>query len=638
MSSLLRPVVLEPCHGGLRERRRSTVNPLCTLPPVFTTGPTAAQEGSAILDDNEVEVSGTVPSTVNSSSTFIKPNLAALANVQLPDRASNIVLARHCNSSPTAYADDACSPLSSLPTTPASRKPSIITLTDGVDPDYVKQERLKWRLASGFFAYFMCGWGDGVTGTILPYFMADYHVSFMMSSLLFAGSTIGFMIGTFLVESIIHQLGRFDPAKSHWSWLPKTNLFSRFSTRSREEKDVGYSSSQARLLALLSSSILHGMFFVMMGSRGGYWVSFGAYSVAAFARSILTASLNAYFASGPGQSLGFAFGLWSFGAVASPLVCQTIVASGVPWSKFYYGSLVLSVVNTTFLALTFKPTATEFIRDRQGATLMVSNDGREKWSDEASSPTDVEHKSPTSKTCNLARNEKTLRTALTLPYQWAICIFIILYCGCETTTQGFMVSYLRGTRHVNDDTVGYVTSGFWGGITIGRLAWGHFTPKYVLALSTVNRQPLSRVARLSYSQRKLVIQGCMLRFHGVTSLKFLSWRTVIGLTMQILIWRVNSNLENSVSTAIIGLVYGPVFPACLTLANDILPSEVRMVSMALISATGSLGAALFPFIAGTISSTEGVQTLVYVTVPLAGTIMCLWALFPSKIPARSQIV
>jgi fucose permease len=51
--------------------------------------------------------------------------------------------------------------------------------------------------------------------------------------------------------------------------------------------------------------------------------------------------------------------------------------------------------------------------------------------------------------------------------------------------------------------------------------------------------------------------------------------------MQLLIWFVNSNIQNAFSTSIIGLAYGPVFPASLTLANDILPPDIHMVSMAI---------------------------------------------------------
>lgn len=99
---------------------------------------------------------------------------------------------------------------------------------------------------------------------------------------------------------------------------------------------------------------------------------------------------NAYFASSLKQSLGYAFGLWSaalsvnleislwpylllgLGGVASPLICQTIIATGIPWSRFYLGSLVLSAFNVAFLVITFKPTTTEFLRDRENALIFAN--------------------------------------------------------------------------------------------------------------------------------------------------------------------------------------------------------------------------------------------------------------------------
>lgn len=56
-------------------------------------------------------------------------------------------------------------------------------------------------------------------------------------------------------------------------------------------------------------------------------------------------------------------------------------------------------------------------------------------------------------------------------------------------------------------------------------------------------------------------------------------RAVVALVMQLLIWFVDSNIQNSVSASIFGALYGPIFPACLSMANDLLPSKVHMVSM-----------------------------------------------------------
>ena len=54
----------------------------------------------------------------------------------------------------------------------------------------------------------------------------------------------------------------------------------------------------------------------------------------------------------------------------------------------------------------------------------------------------------------------------------------------------------------------------------------------------------------------------------------------IGFTMHLLIWFVNSVFENAFSTAVVGLVYGPIFPSVLALATELLPKEVHLIAMA----------------------------------------------------------
>ena len=55
----------------------------------------------------------------------------------------------------------------------------------------------------------------------------------------------------------------------------------------------------------------------------------------------------------------------------------------------------------------------------------------------------------------------------------------------------------------------------------------------------------------------------------------------VAVVMQLLIWFLKSATQDAIYTGFIGLFYGPVFPAVLGMANDILPGEVHMVAMAL---------------------------------------------------------
>lgn len=52
------------------------------------------------------------------------------------------------------------------------------------------------------------------------------------------------------------------------------------------------------------------------------------------------------------------------GAMASPLVCQSVITTGAPWFHFYLGSLVLSALNILLLAVAFKPNAAESVKER----------------------------------------------------------------------------------------------------------------------------------------------------------------------------------------------------------------------------------------------------------------------------------
>lgn len=49
--------------------------------------------------------------------------------------------------------------------------------------------------------------------------------------------------------------------------------------------------------------------------------------------------------------------------------------------------------------------------------------------------------------------------------------------------------------------------------------------------------------------------------------------------MHLFIWFIDSSVQNAISTAIIGLVYGPIFPGMLSLLAELLPKRIHMVGM-----------------------------------------------------------
>lgn len=158
MASLLLPVVLESCTGtGLRERRRSSVNSLAAVPRLVIT---SYQDHKPVFDDNDHSDSSTVTSL---SEDLTPPAVPTLARLRLCDEDSKIDVPQNCHDDlPAVYICEVSSPSSSSPTsTIPSRKSSVTMLPKTSEEEAAKVERLRWRLASAYFAYFLCGWGDG---------------------------------------------------------------------------------------------------------------------------------------------------------------------------------------------------------------------------------------------------------------------------------------------------------------------------------------------------------------------------------------------------------------------------------------------------------------------------------------------
>ncbi|KAG2154538.1 major facilitator superfamily domain-containing protein, partial [Suillus clintonianus] len=416
-------------------------------------------------------------------------------------------------------------------------------------------------------------------------------------ALLFTGSTVGFVIGTILLERIVKFLGQFYPSLGQNTCLPAVPFFHRLFTKNVSAAPpcgVGYSPTKARFFSLVLGGLLHPLFFIVMGTARNYPALLLAYTIAAFARAFWTASSNFYVVSTPKKPLGVLLGCWCIGSFSAPLVCQTLMAKGIPWKHFYLGSLVISAIALILTIFSFRPTRNEFLADRKAA-LDVMQITPSTCSPRADTIIESPHEEKFRDS-----SARPLLLALSMPYQWAFSLFAFIYSGSETTFQGFIVTYLLTNRGSSPNTVGYVSSGFWGGMAAGRFLWGYYC------------------TGLTFTQRKHIIHAC----------------TGVAFLMTILIWFVNSTIENALSSAVVGLMFGPIFPGTLGLCNDVLPRDVHMVSMAILTAVASAGSALLPLMTGLISNMDGMRVFCYVTVSQTVAMFVLWLFFPLSPPVR----
>jgi len=140
-----------------------------------------------------------------------------------------------------------------------------------------------------------------------------------------------------------------------------------------------------------------------------------------------------------GKMLGAMHGSYGVGGVIGPLAATAMVTHGLIWSRFYVIPLCVAAFNLVFAGWSFWHYEAE-----SAASLLPSSKG----------PIAVQFS-------NMARAFKSKVVLLGA-------LFIFAYQGAEVSISGWIISFLITVRHGNPSSVGYVTSGFWCGITIGR--------------------------------------------------------------------------------------------------------------------------------------------------------------------------
>lgn len=78
---------------------------------------------------------------------------------------------------------------------------------------------------------------------------------------------------------------------------------------------------------------------------------------------------------------------------------------------------------------------------------------------------------------NAGGSDSRLKEALKSRVTWVASIFLLGYVGAEVALGGWIVTFMRRERGGGDFESGIVATGFWTGITVGRLVLGFVTPR-----------------------------------------------------------------------------------------------------------------------------------------------------------------
>jgi len=174
---------------------------------------------------------------------------------------------------------------------------------------------------------------------------------------------------------------------------------------------------------------------------------------------------------------------------------------------------------------------------------------------------------------------------------WLCALFLLGYVGIEVALGGWITTFMLRERDGGAFASGMTATGFWLGITVGRLILGFVTPRIGEKLSISIYLP-------------------------------------IATGLELLFWLVPQFYVSAVAVALQGFFLGPLFPAAVVATTKLLPRHLHVSGIGFAAAFGGSGAAIFPFVTGVVAQAKGVQVLQPIILALLVVIWLFWISLP----------
>jgi len=383
------------------------------------------------------------------------------------------------------------------------------------------------------------GLGDSAPGALIPYIEKYYGIGYAIVSLIFISNAVGFISAAFVV----------DPLRAH---------FGRGKTLMIAELSMACGFIPIVCTAPFPGMVV-GFFFLGLGEAINLSMA-----------NTFTANLH----NGTNM-LGILHGSYGVGGTIGPLIATAMVTSGnLIWSRYYLIPMSMAIFNLCFSGWSF------WNYEADSSRFLITALERE-----ASQTT-------TNTRDHFKEQIKNMATAFKSKVVILGSLFIFAYQGAEVSISGWIISFLITTREGDPSHVGYVTSGFWAGITIGRFVLSHPAHRF-----------------------------------GV---KLFAYAMIVGAAAsQLLVWLVPNVIGDAVAVSIVGLLLGPIYPCAMTLFARSISRKQQVSSMSVISAFGSSGGAVAPFMVGLLAQVVGTFVLHPIVIGLFAMMIGCWFMLPN---------
>lgn len=292
------------------------------------------------------------------------------------------------------------------------------------------------------------------------------------------------------------------------------------------------------------------------------------------------------------ELLGFLHAFYGLGGAIGPLVSTTLVTkAGWHWYEYYYLMIGFAAIEVAASVTAFWRATGKAFQEENPRTTPT-----ESLSPEEVSTAEKKGKGGLFRVSTATKSNNPTVEAVGNKITWLVSLFLLVYVGIEVSVGGWVVTFMLRVRHGSRFNSGLVSTGFWLGITVGRIILGFAT------------------ARLFKTEKHAIVAYL-----------------VIAVVLQLLFWLIPHFVSSAVTVAFLGFFLGPMFPAAVVAATKLLPKHLHVAAVGFAAAFGASGACIFPFAVGAIAQAKGVQVLQPIILALLVVSLGVWLLIP-KLP------
>jgi fucose permease len=350
-----------------------------------------------------------------------------------------------------------------------------------------------------------------------------------------------------VIPDLIHDYN-LDQTTVGWLFLMRTVgyfTFAIFGGVTLERIGLNLFLTIGSLMFLLGSGILSLMLplwsillgFVLLGCGG----------------VIFETGLNFYIANLPRNTmlLNYLHSCYGIGALLGPAIATVLLTLHFSWNNTYIVLVGISTVLVVGFRLIF-PRKNTLIQETE--PVIKSN---------------------------------LLIETIKLKVVWIGALFLLFYVGTELSIGNWCFSFLTEERGETVLRSGWLVSGYWFGLTLGRIILGKLS---------------------EWLTEQRLVQLCLAGL-------------ILGM---MLVWLTPNVIVTAIGLWLAGVGLGPIYPTMIALMSHLVPTRILPSAIGVIASGDSIGAALLPWLAGYLAKYFGLGSLIPYIAVLSIGLLFLW--------------